>query len=163
MMIETLDDLFLHTLRDVLYAERRVFKALPKMERKATHAVLKKVISSHIEETERHILRLEEVFDAMGKPARGAKCDAIVGLIDEAEGLMADGTDAETMDAALISLVQAIEHYEIARYTSLVTWARQLGSPEAARLLRATLYDEHVALKVLTKMAERRVNAMAAA
>lgn len=163
MMIETLDDLFLHTLKDVLYAERKILKALPKMERKATDPKLKAALSSHRDETEDHVVRLEEVFESLGKPARGAKCDAMVGLIEEAEGLMADIEDAETLDAAIISLAQAVEHYEIARYGTLVAWAKQLGHPKSAALLKETLDQEYGADKALSKMAEERLNAAAAA
>lgn len=163
MTIETLDDLFLHTLKDILYAERKILKALPKMERKATDLKLKAALSSHREETEDQVHRLEEVFESIGKPARGAKCDAMVGLVEEAEGLMAEIDDAETMDAALISLAQAVEHYEIARYGTLVAWAKQLGQPTAASLLKQTLDEEYAADKALSKLAEERLNAAAAA
>lgn len=163
MTIETLDELFVHTLKDVLYAERKILKALPKMERKATDEKLKAALSSHREETEDHVMRLEEVFDSLGKPARGAKCDAMVGLVEETEGLIAEIDDPATMDAALISLAQAVEHYEIARYGTLVAWAKQLGQPKAAALLQKTLDEEHGAEKALSKMAEKRLNAAAAA
>ena len=163
MTIETLDDLFLHTLKDVLYAERKILKAMPKMERRATDPKLKAALSGHRSETEDHVTRLEEVFEGLGKAARGAKCDAMVGLIEEAEGLMAEVEDPETMDAALISLAQAVEHYEIARYGSLVAWAVQLGHPKAAALLKATLEQEQAADKALSGMAEKRLNAAAAA
>ena len=161
MPIETLDDLYLHTLKDVLYAERKILKALPKMERKATDPKLKAALSSHREETETHVLRLEDVFEGLGKPARGAKCDAMVGLIEEAEGLMSEIDDAQTMDAALISLAQAVEHYEIARYGTLVAWAKQLGHSQQAKLLKETLDEEYTADKSLSKMAETRLNAAA--
>jgi len=163
MTIQTLDDLFIHTLKDVLYAERKILKALPRMERKATDANLKAALSKHLGETEEHVVRLEEVFDSIGKPARGAKCDAMVGLIEEAEGLMADIQDPETMDAAIISLAQAVEHYEIARYGTLVAWAKQLGHTKPAALLKATLDEEYGADKALSKLAEQRLNAAAAA
>ena len=163
MTIETLDDLFLHTLKDVLYAERKILKALPKMERKATDPKLKQALSLHLDETEEHVVRLEEVFESLGKPARGAKCDAMVGLVEEAEGLMSEIEDTETMDAALISLAQAVEHYEIARYGTLVAWAKQLGQPKAAALLKETLDEEYGADKALSKLAEQRLNAEAAA
>ena len=162
MTIDTLDDLFLHTLKDILYAERKMLKALPKMERKATDAKLKALFVSHRDQTEGHVIRLEDVFDILGKPARGAKCDAMVGLVEEAEGLMADIDDPETMDAALISLSQAIEHYEIARSGTLVAWARQLGHADAAALLKQTLDEEYSADKSLSKLAEQRLNAAAA-
>lgn len=163
MKIETLDDLFHHTLKDVLYAERKILKALPKMERKATDSKLKDALKLHLEETEDHVIRLEEVFEILGKPARGAKCDAMVGLIEEAEGLMADIEDEDTMDAAIISLSQAVEHYEIARYGTLVAWAKQLGNTKAATLLKLTLDEEYGADKALSKLAEARLNAEAAA
>lgn len=162
MTIHTLDDLFLHTLKDVLYAERKILKALPKMERKATDSKLKEALSSHRDETEEQVVRLEEVFEILGKPARGAKCDAMLGLIEEAEGLMDEIEDAETMDAALISVAQAVEHYEIARYGTLVAWAGQLGQTKAATLLKATLDEEYGADRKLSKLAEKRLNAAAA-
>ena len=162
MTIDTLDDLFLHTLKDVLYAERKILKALPKMERKATDPTLKDALASHRDETEEQVVRLEEVFEILGKPARGAKCDAMLGLIEEAEGLMDEIEDAETMDAALISLAQAVEHYEIARYGTLVAWAGQLGHSKAATLLKATLDEEYGADRKLSKLAEKRLNAAAA-
>ncbi|MBR3370486.1 MAG: ferritin-like domain-containing protein [Rhodobacteraceae bacterium] len=161
MTIENLDDLFLHTLKDVLYAERKILKALPKMERKATDPKLKAALSSHRDETETQILRLEDVFESLGKAARGAKCDAMVGLIEEADGLMAEIEDTGTMDAALISLAQAVEHYEIARYGTLVAWATQLGHPQAAKLLKETLKEEYGADKALSQLAEDRLNAAA--
>lgn len=163
MTIETLDELFLHTLKDVLYAERKILKALPKMERKATDPALKSALALHRDQTEEQVVRLEEVFDMLGKPARGAKCDAMVGLLEEADGLMAEIDDTETMDAALIALAQAVEHYEIARYGTLVAWAKQLGHPAAAALLKATLNEEYGADKALSKLAEQSLNAAAAA
>ena len=162
MTIESLADLYHHTLKDVLYAERTTLKALPKMARKATDAKLKAALLSHLEETEQHVLRLEEAFDLLGKPARSVKCDAMVGLIDEAEDLMADIVDTEIMDAALISLGQAVEHYEIARYGTLVAWAKELGHAEAAVLLKATLDEEYGADQALSKLAENRLNSAAA-
>lgn len=163
MTITTFDDLFLHTLKDVLYAERKILKALPKMEKNATSEKLKAALSSHKDETEDQILRLEEVFDLLGKPARGAKCDAMLGLLEEAEGLMSEIEDPETMDAAIISLAQAVEHYEIARYGTLVQWAKQLGHTKAADLLKETLDQEYAADKALSKLAETKVNAAATA
>jgi ferritin-like metal-binding protein YciE len=163
MSIQTLADLFHHTLKDVLYAERTILKALPKMERKATDPKLKAALSSHRDETEDHVSRLEEVFEMLGKPARGAKCDAMVGLVEEAEGLMAEIEDPETMDAAILSLAQAVEHYEIARYGTLVAWAKQLGHPKAADLLKQTLDQEYGADKALTALAEHSLNAAAVA
>jgi ferritin-like metal-binding protein YciE len=163
MTIRTLEDLFHHTLKDMLYAERKILKALPKMERRATDSELKQALSSHRDETEAHVTRLEQVFEALGRPARGAKCDAMVGILEETEGLMTEIEDPETMDASLISLAQAVEHHEIARYGTLVAWAKQLGHPEAARLLQETLDQEYGADKALSKLAEKRLDADAAA
>ena len=161
MTIESLDDLFPHTLKDVLYAERKIRRELPKMERKQTAATLKATLSSHREETETHIIRLEDVSEGLGKAARGAKCDAMVGLIEETEGLMSETDDTGTPDAAIVSLAQAVEHCEIARYGTRVTWAQQLGHPQAEKLLKETLNDEHDADKALTQLAEVRLNAAA--
>jgi ferritin-like metal-binding protein YciE len=161
MALTSLDDLFLHMLKDVLYAERKILKSLPQMERKATDPKLKAALSAHRDETEEPVVRLEAGFDRIGKPARGVKCDAMVGLVEEAEGLMTEIEDPETMDAALISQAQAIEHYEIARYGTLVAWAKQLGHSEAAALLKETLDQEYTADKALSKLAETRLNAAA--
>jgi ferritin-like metal-binding protein YciE len=162
MAIQNLDDLFVHTLKDVLYAERRVLKALPKMERRAEDPKLKEAFAAHRGETEEQIGRLEQVFEMLGKPARGAKCDAILGLIEEAEDLMDEVSDARAMDAALASVAQAVEHYEIARYGTLVTWAAMLGHKDAAVLLKTTLEEERSADAKLTKIAESAVNKKAA-
>ncbi len=163
MHIQNLDDLFLHTLKDVLYAERKILKVLPKMERRASDPHLKAAFARHLDETEGQLTRLETVFDTLGKTARGARCDAMVGLMDEAETLMTEISDPETLNAALISLAQAVEHYEIARYGTLIAWARQLGHTDAAALLKATLDEEYGADKALSKLAEQRMNAAAAA
>lgn len=163
MSIETLEDLFHHTLKDVLYAERKVLKVLPKMERKADDSKVKAALAKSREETEDQVVRLEEVFDLIGKQARGAKCDAMVGLVDEAEGLMDDIEDAETMDAALLSLAQAMDHYKIARYGTLVAWAKQLGQSKAATHLKSTLDEVYGSDRKLSALAEDRINASAAA
>lgn len=161
MAIATLSDLFLHTLKDVLYAERKTLKALPKMERNATDPKLRDAFALHREETETHIIRLEEVFEDLGKAARGAKCDAMVGLIDEADGLIEEIDNSDTMDAALISLGQAIEHYEIARYGTLVAWATQLGHARAVDLLKRTSEEEKEADNALSRLAQERRSAAA--
>ncbi len=161
MSIESLDDLFMHALKDILYAERRILKTLPKMERRATHAGLKSAFASHLEETENHVLRLDEIFEILGKRASDTKCDAMLGLIEEGEGLMADISDPDAMDAALIGLAQAVEHYEIARYGSLTAWAAQLGRVEIAALLQATLEEEYAANDALSKLADERLKAAA--
>jgi len=162
MSIETLEDLFPHTLKDVLYAERKLLKVLPKMGRKAGDSKVRAALAASREETEDQVVRLDEVFEAIGKQARGAKCDAMVGLVDEAEGLMDEIEDAETMDAALISLAQAMDHYKIARYGTLVAWARELGHSKAATHLKTTLDEVYGSDRKLSALAEDRVNATAA-
>jgi ferritin-like metal-binding protein YciE len=163
MSIDTLDDLFHHTLKDILYAERKILKALPNMQRSATDAALKVALASHLDESETHVIRLEGVFKHLGKPARGAKCAAMVGLIVEAEGLMAEIGNSEILDAAIIGLAQAVERYEIARYGTLVAWSKQLGLSEVTALLKLTLDEEQLADRALSKLAEGRVNTAAAA
>ncbi len=162
MAVKTLDDLFLHTLKDILYAERQILKALPKMERKATSNELRKGFAQHRDETEGHVERLEKVFEMIGKPARGAKCDAILGIIEEAEDLMDEVTDGDTLDAAMIAAAQAVEHYEMTRYGTLIAWARRLGHNEAVPLLEATLKEEKSTDEKLTRVAEHGVNRKAA-
>ncbi|HET7409466.1 MAG TPA: DUF892 family protein [Paracoccaceae bacterium] len=162
MPIKSLDDLFHHTLKDILYAERQILKALPKMERKAGANEAKKCFAQHREETEGHVERLEKVFEMIDKPARGAKCDAIIGIIEEAEELMDEVQDQDTLDAAMIAAAQAVEHYEITRYGTLVTWAKRLGHNDAAKLLEETLKEEKATDEKLTKVAEQSVNKKAA-
>lgn len=161
MTINNLDELFLSALKEMLYAERKITRALTGMQRKASHPKLKAALSLHLAETEDHLLRLEKVFEHLGKPARGVRCDSMVGLLDETERLMADIDDPEIMDAALISLARAVEHYQIARYGTLVTWAAQLGHPKAALLLKGTLTQERGTEKALSKIAAKRPNAVA--
>jgi ferritin-like metal-binding protein YciE len=162
MALKNLDDLFLHTLKDILYAEKQILKALPKMEKKASSQELKKAFAQHREETEGQLERLEKVFDSIGKPARGAKCDAIIGIIDEAEEIMGEVDDPDTLDAAMVASAQAVEHYEITRYGTLITWAKQLGHNEAVKHLEETLKEEKNTDALLTKMAESQVNKKAA-
>lgn len=163
MAINNLNDLFVHTLKDILYAERSILKALPKMENKATSEQLKEAFKDHHEVTEKQIERLEEVFDLIGKPARGVQCDAIRGIIEEAEDVMSDIKDPETLDAGLIACAQAVEHYEIARYGTLVEWAKQLDLKDAAAKLDETLQEEKSTDVALSKLALQKVNQKAAA
>jgi ferritin-like metal-binding protein YciE len=162
MALKNLDDLFLHTLKDIYYAEKQILKALPKMEKKAGSAELKKAFSQHREETEGQLERLEKVFEAIGKPARGAKCDAIIGIIDEAEEIMGEVEDPDTLDAAMVASAQAVEHYEITRYGTLITWAKQLGHNDAVKHLEDNLKEEKNTDALLTKLAEQKVNKKAA-
>ncbi|HEY0919163.1 ferritin-like domain-containing protein [Devosia sp.] len=157
-----LDDLFLDTLKDMYYAEKHIAKTLPKLAKAAQSAELKAGFEHHLEETENQIERLEQVFDLLGKPARGKTCDAILGLIEEGKSIMDEFKDTPALDAGLVSTAQAVEHYEIARYGTLKTWAQQLGMPEAVRLLDANLREEVATDKKLTQLAEMDANRQAA-
>ena len=162
MALKNLDDLFLHTLKDIYYAEKQILKALPKMEKKAGSDELRKGFAQHREETENQLERLDKVFETLGKPARGTKCDAIIGIIDEAEEIMGEIDDPDTLDAAMIASAQAVEHYEITRYGTLITWAKQLGHNDAVKHLEETLKEEKATDEKLTKLAEQQVNKKAA-
>ncbi len=155
---KTLKDLFHDTLRDIYFAEKQILKALPKMHRAATNEKLQSAFEKHREQTEDHVARLEQVFEMIEKSARGKTCEAIKGIIDEAEDLIADYKDTPALDAALISSAQAVEHYEITRYGTLSRWARELGLKDAAKLLDQTLKEESQTDQNLTKLAEATVN-----
>ena len=159
---KTLDDLFLDTLKDIYYAEKQILKALPKMARAATSPELKAGFEKHIDETEGQVERLEQVFELLGKPARGKTCDAILGILEEGKSIMDDYKGTQSLDAGLISSAQAVEHYEIARYGTLKSWAQQLGMADAVALLDATLKEETATDKALTALGEGPVNRKAA-
>ncbi len=159
---KTLDDLFLDTLKDIYFAERQIVKALPKMAKAAQSADLKAGFEKHRDETEVHIERLEKVFEMLGKAARGKTCDAILGILEEGKSIMEDFKDAPALDAGLAAAAQAVEHYEIARYGTLKTWAQQMGNLDAVRLFDATLKEEIATDKKLTELAESQVNLKAA-
>ena len=161
--IKTFDDLFLHQLQDVYYAENQITKALPKMAAKATDPGLKQGFETHLTETEGQIARLERVFDMIGEQPKGATCPAIDGIIKEANEVAGDIADKAVLDAALIASAQAVEHYEITRYGTLVTWAQQLGRDEIAAILKETLDEEYATDDKLTAMAKSKVNAKAEA
>ncbi len=158
----TLEDLFLETLKDMYAAEKAILRALPRMARTANSDELQRAFEHHRDETEGQVERLEQVFELMDKPARGKTCDAIQGLADEAKEVMDTFKGSEALDAALLSSAQAIEHYEISRYGTLIAWAEQLGMREAAKLLDATLQEEKKADQILTKIARSAVNRKAA-
>lgn len=162
MSVKSLEDLFVHTLKDVLYAEKKILKALPKMEKRASSDALRQSFADHRQETEGQVERLEKVFQQIGKSPKAEKCDAIEGIVDEAEDLMDEIEDAETLDAALIASAQAVEHYEMARYGQLIAWAKELGHTDAVSLLEETLKQEKHADKLLTELAEGRLNRKAA-
>ncbi|MEI4469689.1 YciE/YciF ferroxidase family protein [Frigidibacter sp. MR17.24] len=158
MPAKTLDILFHDTLRDIYYAERKILKALPKMARAAQSEDLRAAFEHHREETEGQIERLQQVFDLIGKPARGKTCDAIEGILSEGEEIMESFKDSQSLDAGLVSSGQAVEHYEMARYGTLAAWAREMGQMQAAELLQQTLAEEENADKSLTKLAKSAIN-----
>jgi ferritin-like metal-binding protein YciE len=162
MAIENLNDLFVHTLKDIYFAERQIIKALPKMVKAADSKDLARAFEAHLEETKEQISRLDQVFKLIGEKAEGEECPAIEGILEEAKELMGEIKDADTRDAAMIAAAQAVEHYEITRYGTLVSWGELLGHKDAVKLLGATLKEEHAADSKLTKIAESKLNKEAA-
>lgn len=163
MSVKTLENLFVETLKDIYYAEKKLVGALPKMAKKATSPELKSAIQGHLEETKVHVERIEQIFEAMDKRAVGKKCLAIEGILDEAEEVTGEIDDKEVLDVAIISSGQTVEHYEIARYGTLAAWASRLGMENAEVLLNATLEEEKAADAKLSSIAEATVNQRAAA
>ena len=161
--IATFEDLFLHQLQDVYYAENQITKALPKMIEKATAAGLKQGFELHLRETEGQIERLERVFGLIGEKAKAVTCPAIDGIIKEANEVAGEIADKAVLDAALIASAQAVEHYEITRYGTLIAWANQLGRSEVAAILKETLDEEYATDDKLTAMATAKINAKAEA
>jgi ferritin-like metal-binding protein YciE len=161
--IKTMNDLFVHTLQDIYYAEKQIVKALPDMIEKASDPQLKQGFQSHLRETENHVKRLEQVFKLLGKQAKGVDCPAIDGIIEEANDIAGEVEQKSVLDAALIAAAQAVEHYEMTRYGTLIAWANQLGQRDCVTLLQQTLDEEKATDKKLTAMAESQVNRKAAA
>jgi ferritin-like metal-binding protein YciE len=158
MSVKTMEDLFVATLKDIYYAEKQILKALPGMVSKADNADLKKALETHRKETEGQVDRLEKVFKLVDVPARGKKCEAIEGIIGEAKEHMGEIEDERVLDAGIISAAQAVEHYEICRYGTLVEWANDLGHKDAAKLLEENLQEERHADVLLTEIARGSVN-----
>ena len=156
--IQTMADLFAHQLKDVYYAEHRITKALPTMIKKATSPALKNAFEAHLEETQGQIKRLDEAFAKLGLKTESVTCPAIDGIIKEAEEVAGEVGDKNVLDAALVAAAQAVEHYEIARYGTLVAWAKQLGHAEAAALFAATLEEEKATDQKLTSLAGGEIN-----
>ena len=155
--MKTLADIFEHTLEDIYYAENAITKALPKVAKAAKDTKLKKAAEDHLEETKGQIKKLEQVFKSIGKKASGEMCDAIEGLIKEAEGLMEEASGT-ALNAGLLAACQAVEHYEIARYGSLREWAKDLGHDEAHKLLSEILDQEKATNNKLTDLAVTSIN-----
>ena len=160
--IKSLEDLFIHHLKDIYYAEKQILKALPKMAKKADSAELRRAFEHHLKETEGQVARLEQVFELCGRKAAGETCPAIKGILEEGEEDMKDAKDPDVLDAGMIADAQAVEHYEIARYGTMIAWAKQLGMKDVVPLLQQTLDQEYTADKLLTKLAEGKLNREAA-
>jgi len=160
--IKTMDDLFVHTLRDVYYTENQILKALPDMIEKATDPQLKQAFQMHLGETKNHVTRVEQVFKMHGVEAKGVDCPAIDGIIEEANDIAGEVQDKEVLNAALVAAAQAVEHYEITRYGTLMAWAKQLGRNDCASVLQKNLDEEKAADKKLTQIAEAKLNLKAA-
>lgn len=160
--IKTLDDLFVHMLQDIYYAENQIVKNLPTMIEKASNPDLKAAFQMHLKETQGQVKRLEQVFEMHGQPVKAVDCAAMDGILSEAKEIMGDCSDDSVLDAAMLSAAQAIEHYEMTRYGTLIAFAKELGRNDCASVLQATLEEEKAADKKLSTIAEGRVNKMAA-
>jgi len=160
--IKTLDDLFVHMLQDIYYAEKQIVKNLPTMIGKASDASLRQAFESHLRETEGQVARVEQVFAMHGQPVKAVTCPAIDGILAEAKEVISDCGDAEVCDAAMLAAAQAVEHYEITRYGTLIAFAKQLGRSDCADVLEQNLREEKAADSKLTDIAESRVNQLAA-
>jgi ferritin-like metal-binding protein YciE len=160
--IKNLDDLFVHTLQDIYYTEQKLTKALPKMVEKVSDPQLQSAFLTHLAETEVQIERVEQVFEMHGESAKATTCPAIDGIVLEAEEIMKDASDPEVLDAAALAAAQAVEHYEITRYGTLLAWAKQLGLSEAEALIQETLVEEENTDQLLSELAEDAINPAAA-
>jgi ferritin-like metal-binding protein YciE len=155
---KNLQELFHDTLKDIYFAEKKILSALPKMVKAAQSQDLKAAFEKHETETEEHVVRLEKVFEEIDEPPRGKTCDAIMGIIEEGQDVMKEFKGAPALDAGLLAAAQAVEHYEIARYGTLKTWAAELGHKQAVKLLEQTLSEEKKTDETLTQLAETEVN-----
>ena len=156
--IKTMEELFLHQLEDIYYAEQQLTTAIPKMAEMATNADLKAGLKSHVIDTQNQIERLDKVFAKLGQQPKGTDCPAIDGLIKEANATAGEIEDKAVLDAAIVANSQAVEHYEISRYGTLRTWASELGLGKAVKLFEATLSEEKKTDEALTELAEAGVN-----
>ena len=156
--METFEELFEETLKDIYYAEKAILKALPRMAKKATSEDLAAAFTAHYEETEKQVVRLEEIFEGMGKKARGKKCPAIDGILEEGAEIMKEAKDDTVRDAGMLAAAQAVEHYEISRYGTLKAWAEKLGLTDAVKLLNETLEEEKATDEKLTSLADSEIN-----
>lgn len=161
--IQNMDDLLLHGLQDIYYAENQIVKALPKLIDKATNRDLSKGLRDHLDETKKQIERLDQAFKKLGKQPQGVKCPAIDGLIEEGDEIAGEVADKDVLDAAIVGAAQAVEHYEMARYGTLIAWAESLGHDDIVRFLTTNLNEEKAADKKFSTVALRKgVNRKAA-
>jgi ferritin-like metal-binding protein YciE len=160
--IKTMNDLFVHQLKDIYYAEKRIVGALPIMIGKTTSRELRQALEKHLIETKNHVKRVEQAFQMLGVEAEAVTCPTIEGIIDEADEVAGEVVDKNVLDAALIAAAQTVEHYEMARYGALIAWAKELGRDDCASVLRQNLVEESAADRKLTEIAETRVNLVAA-
>jgi ferritin-like metal-binding protein YciE len=158
MPLKSMDDLFLHGLKDLYYAEKKLVSTLPKMAKKASSEELATAIQNHFEETQEHVTRLEQIFQLLNKEPRGKKCPAMDGLVEEGKEIIEEAEDENALDAGMLAAAQAVEHYEISRYGTMIAWAEELGLRDAAQLLKATLKEEKNADKLLSELAESKLN-----
>jgi ferritin-like metal-binding protein YciE len=156
--MESFNELFEETVKDIYYAEKAILKALPKMAKKASSRKLQQAFTKHEKETERQVKRLEQVFQILGKRATGKKCPAIDGIIEEGEEVMKEAKDDTIRDAAMLAAAQSVEHYEISRYGTLVAWAEKMEMSDAAELLQQTLDEEKATDEALTELANSEIN-----
>jgi ferritin-like metal-binding protein YciE len=158
MEIDSLRKLYIEELKDLYSAEKQILQALPRMAKKATNPQLKAGFEEHARQTEQQVQRLDQIFEALGKSPRGKKCKGMEGLLEEGKEVMQEDMDNETRDAALIAAAQKVEHYEIAGYGTVRTYAQLLGEKEAVKLLQTTLDEEGMTDKKLTQLAESSIN-----
>jgi ferritin-like metal-binding protein YciE len=160
--IKSMEDLHLHMMQDIYYAEQQILKSLDEMISKATNRELTAAFRAHKTETETQISRLDQAFQLLGQKPKGANCPAIDGILKEAKEIAGDISDKAVLDAALIAAAQAVEHYEITRYGTLIAWSHQIGNAAVAKLLEITLEEEKSTDRKLTELAEAKVNVKAA-
>src|SRR5215212_5371960 len=163
MSLDSLEKLFLEELKDIYNAEKQLTRALPRMAKAAESPELQQAFTTHLKETQGQIQRLERIFKQLGQPARGKRCKGMEGLVEEGKEMMEEEGEPEVLDAALIASAQKIEHYEIAAYGCLRTYAELLGYSEAVELLEQTLQEEEATDKKLNMLAEGGINESAAA
>lgn len=159
--MKSMNDLLLSFIQDVYYAERQILKALPKMAKAAENEQLKKALTDHREDTQGHVERLQQVFDILGKRARGQTCEAINGIIEEGEEVVHEFEQGAVRDAGILANAQAVEHYEMARYGTMVAWAKACGMSDAAKILQQTLDEEKKADTLLNQIAHTSLNKQA--